>query len=153
MSESSIPVEEPATADDAVPVRTERVLWHLAEQRHWEAALASGSYGRSTLGATLEEVGFVHASFPEQLPAVVRAHYARVVDPLVVLEIDPQLLVRAGIEVRLEPADPNDPGSELFPHVYGPVPVAAVTRNRPAVVDRGWLDLGPWEARVGPSVP
>ncbi|SOC52435.1 DUF952 domain-containing protein [Ornithinimicrobium cerasi] len=129
------------------PVRS---VWHLAERRHWEAALASGSYERSTLGATLQEVGFVHASFPEQLPGVVRAHYARVAEPLVVLEIDPQLLDQAGVQVRLEPGDPDDPGSERFPHLYGPVPVPAVTRTRPAAVDRGWLELGPWEATRQP---
>lgn len=150
MSGSSGPGEERVTSDDASPAGTERALWHLAEQRHWETALTSGSYERSTLGATVQEVGFVHASFPEQLPAVVRAHYARVVDPLVVLEIDPGRLAAAGVEVRLEPADPDDPGSELFPHLYGPVPVAAVTRTRPASVDGGWLDLGAWEATGQP---
>ena len=123
----------------------DRPFWHLAEVRHWQAAVASGTYGRSTLGATLREVGFLHASYPEQLPAVVKAFYARYADPLVVLEIDPAALREAGVEVRLEPGDPSDPDSPRFPHVYGALPVAAVARTRPARVDRGWLDLGPWE--------
>lgn len=123
----------------------DRPLWHLAEAQHWQAAVASGTYDRSTLGATLQQIGFLHASYPEQLPAVVKAHYARHADPLVVLEIDPAALRRAGVEVRLEPGDPADPGSPVFPHVYGALPVAAVARTRPASVDRGWLDLGPWE--------
>lgn len=123
----------------------DRPFWHLAEEEHWRAALASGRYDRSTLGATLAQVGFVHGSYPEQLAAVVRAHYARHTGPLVVLEIDPSLLREAGIEVRLEPGDPGDPDSPHYPHVHGALPVGAVTRTRPAGVDRGWLDLGPWE--------
>lgn len=126
----------------------DRPFWHLAEVAHWQDAVASGHYERSTLDATLQEVGYLHASYPEQLPAVVKAHYARYADPLVVLEIDPSVLRAAGVEVRLEPGDPTDPGSPLFPHVYGALPVRAVLRTRPAVVERGWLDLGPWESTV-----
>lgn len=123
----------------------DRPFWHLAEEEHWRAALASGRYKRSTLGVTLAQVGFVHAAYPEQLPAVVKAHYAGHTGPLVVLEIDPATLRQVGVEVRLEPGDPADPDSPVFPHVYGALPVGAVSRTRPASVDRGWLDLGPWE--------
>lgn len=123
----------------------DRPFWHLAEPAHWQAALGTGRYDRSTLGATLAQVGFIHGSYPEQLPAVVKAHYARHTEPLVVLEIDPGLLRRAGLQVRLEPGDPDDPGSPLYPHVYGALPVETVVRTRPASVEKGWLDLGPWE--------
>lgn len=126
---------------------SERPLWHLAELAHWQAALRTGSYDRSTRGASLAEVGFIHASWPEQLPGVAKALYARAAEPLVVLEIDPAALAQAGVEIRVEPGDPQDPGSPLFPHLYGPLPVSAVTRTRPAAVEKGWLDLGPWEAR------
>lgn len=121
------------------------VLWHLAERPHWDAALACGSYARSTLGATLGQVGFIHASRPEQLPGVARAHYSGV-DDLLVLEVDTALLARHGVEVRVEPGDPADPDSEHYPHLYGPLPVTAVTRVRSARVEKGWLELGPWES-------
>lgn len=127
------------------PEAGERPLWHLAEVEHWEAALRSGHYDRSTRGATLQEVGFIHASYPDQLPGVARLLYARGADPLVVLEIDPRALADAGVPVRIEPADPDDPASPLFPHLYGALPVTAVTRTRPAVVEKGWLELGPWQ--------
>ncbi|WP_066637067.1 DUF952 domain-containing protein [Serinicoccus hydrothermalis] len=127
-------------------------LWHLAEREHWEAALAAGRYDRSTRGASLADVGFVHASRPEQLPGVARALYSGVDEELVVLEIDPAVLAEHGVEVKVEPGDPSDPGSEHFPHLYGAVPVAAVARVRPARVDRGWLELGPWEpVATGPT--
>ena len=126
---------------------SERPRWHLAEHAHGEAALATGTYDRSTRGASLADVGFIHASYPEQLPGVAKLLYARVAEPLVVLEIDPGALEQAGVEVRLEPGDPQDPASPLFPHLYGPLPVTAVARTRPAAVEKGWLDLGPWEDR------
>ncbi|WP_130012120.1 DUF952 domain-containing protein [Serinicoccus sediminis] len=127
------------------PGEVSEALWHLAEETDWERARRSGSYDRSTRGAGLAEVGFIHASRPEQLPGVARALYAGVSEPLLVLEIDPAVLARHEVEVRVEPGDPADPGSEHFPHLYGPLPVAAVRRVRPARVEKGWLELGPWE--------
>lgn len=117
-------------------------IWHLAEPADWEAAQAAGRYERSTRGASLDEVGYVHCSSPEQLPAVVAVVYADVTADLVVLELDRDRLEAAGSPVRDEPASPGDPGSELFPHVYGPVPVSAVVRVLPARVERGHLTVG-----------
>ncbi|MGB7237881.1 MAG: DUF952 domain-containing protein, partial [Rhodococcus sp. (in: high G+C Gram-positive bacteria)] len=34
---------------------------------------------------------------------------------------------RLGAPVRWEPGVPGDPQSMLFPHLYGPLPMAAVT--------------------------
>src|SRR5690606_19932709 len=92
------------SAPGDAPAPGDRPLWHLAEAAHWREALSTGRYERSTRGATLAEVGFVHASYPEQLPGVARLLYARATEPLVVLEIDPGALAAAGVEVRLEPA-------------------------------------------------
>ena len=131
------------TEDDTRP------LWHLAEEEHWQEALRTGSYTRSTRGRTLAQEGFIHCSYPDQLPGVAKAHYQGVTEPLVVLEIDPTWLAKALIEVRLEPAHPEEPDSPHFPHVYGELPVHAVTRTRPATVEKGWLDLGPWRDQVG----
>jgi len=96
-------------------------LWHLAEPGEWAAAGQSGSYTGSTKGRSLAEVGFVHCSFADQLPAVAAAIYAGTPE-LVLLQIDPGLL--GASPVRVEPV----PGtSEEFPHVYGPIPTAAIT--------------------------
>lgn len=137
-----VPGEAGATDDEASPARP---IWHLAESAHWERARAAGRYERSTRAQTLAEVGFIHASYPEQLPGVAKALYDRVAAELVVLEIDPARLELAGVEVRVEPGDPAEAGSQHYPHLYGPLPVPAVTRTRPARVDKGWLELGPWE--------
>ncbi len=105
-----------------------RVL-HLAAAEHWDAAQTTGQYRWSTRGATLDEVGYVHASTSAQLPGVVRAFYADA-DPTeyVLLVIDVDAAERAGSSVRWE----RPPGAESsFPHFYGPLPVSAVVAALP----------------------
>ncbi len=99
-------------------------LLHLAVREDWERAVRAGEYRVSTLGAALDQVGFVHCSFPQQLAGVARAVYGRLDRPLVVLELDRGRLPR----VRVEPVPGSD---EVFPHVYGPIPVDAVREVLP----------------------
>lgn len=104
-------------------------LLHLADPQLWAAAADTGSYTGSTKGRSLAEEGFVHCSFESQLAGVAAAIYAGT-RALVLLEIDPERL--AGTPVRVEPV----PGStEWFPHVYGPIPTAAVTSATQVQVD------------------
>src|SRR5690625_4876475 len=98
--------------------------WPLAEPEHWREAQRTGTYERSTRCATLADVGFVHCSYPDRLPAVVEAVYHDVSGDYLVLEIDRHHLERANITVVDEPGS-DEPGAALFPHVYGPIPVAA----------------------------
>lgn len=111
-------------------------LWHIALLDDWIAARAAGDYRISTLGATLAEVGFIHSSQRHQLDGVATRFYADVTEPLVALEIDP---TRVTVPVRLEPV--AGPGSEEFPHIYGPLPISAVLRVIPARVESGALVL------------
>ncbi len=104
---------------------TER-LFHLALRRDWEEARQSeaGEYRVSTRGRTLAEEGFLHASFEHQWQGVRDAYYADVTEPLVLLEVDPDLLDVPLVVETPEGAD------EAFPHIYGPLPVAAVVAVR-----------------------
>jgi uncharacterized protein (DUF952 family) len=95
-------------------------IYHLALRRDWEAAQRAGDYRVSTLGRTLEEEGYLHASFGTQWSGVRAAFYAEVAEPLVLLEIDPDLV---GAPVVVEAVADSD---EAFPHIYGPLPVRAV---------------------------
>ena len=102
--------------------RSPRRLYHLALAGEWRSARAAGVYTRSTRGQTLAQVGFIHASYAHQLQATWQRFYADAGE-VVLLHIDPERLAQAGVPVRLEPA----PGSaELFPHLYGPLPLDAV---------------------------
>ncbi|MEH3077232.1 MAG: DUF952 domain-containing protein [Quadrisphaera sp.] len=103
-----------------------RVL-HLASRSVWERAQRDGAYRGSTLGADLEEVGFVHASTADQLPGVVERFYAgEDLADHVLLVVDVGACEAAGSSVRWEgPVEHGGP----FPHVYGP-----------GAADRGGLD-------------
>lgn len=104
-------------------------LFHLAERRDWLAARAAGEYRMSTRGVTLAEQGFIHCSLRHQVRGVAQAFYADAGD-LVLLRIDPRLV---GHPVRFEAAAP---GAERYPHIYGPLPVAAVTEALPVARDQ-----------------
>jgi glutathione S-transferase len=94
-------------------------LFHVALPEDLEAAERSGEYLVSTRGMSVAEVGFVHLSFEHQYLGVLERFYADRPDA-VVLVVDPD---RLDAEVREEP---GEEGGELFPHLYGPLPLRAV---------------------------
>src|SRR6188508_1051711 len=98
-------------------------LHHLALPDDWAAAADDGEYTWSTRGRSLADEGFIHCSYPHQLEATANRFYADV-PSLVVLTIDPS---RLAAPVVVEAAEP---GGEEFPHLYGPLPVDAVTVAR-----------------------
>jgi glutathione S-transferase len=102
--------------------RSPRWIYHLAQADDWHAARVAGEYRRSSRGLTLEQVGFIHASYAHQIAATHQRFYSDA-GPLKLLVLDPQRLAALGVPLRPEPA----PGSgELFPHVYGALPLEAV---------------------------
>ncbi|MFD4633927.1 DUF952 domain-containing protein [Streptomyces sp. NPDC058284] len=102
-------------------------LLHITERALWDAARETGTYEMSTRGRTLGEEGFIHCSLPDQLRGVADFLYGNDEGPdeLVILTIDSE---RLSVPVRFEAAKP---GGEEFPHIYGPLPVDAVTEVSP----------------------
>ena len=96
-------------------------IFHIASAADWEAAQAAGEYRVSTPGRSLEAVGYVHCCGPGQVAGVAERWF-RGASGLVLLTVDP---ARVAAEIRYEVPDG---GAEAFPHVYGPIPVDAVTR-------------------------
>jgi len=94
------------------------VLLHLIEPAAWRAALTDGA----VRPPSLDDVGFVHLSTPEQVHLPAERLYPGRRD-LVLLVVDP---ARLADPVPLEAGVPADPGGTLFPHLYGPLPVQAV---------------------------
>jgi uncharacterized protein (DUF952 family) len=99
-------------------------IFHIALPADWDAARAAGGlYEISTRGRTLQDEGFIHACRNlEQVDKVRRAFYAGL-DDLILLVIDTD---RLDAPVRDEAAD-----GDVFPHIYGPLPLAAVVDSRP----------------------
>lgn len=98
-------------------------IFHLALPTDWAEAFTTGEYRRSTRGMTLEEVGFIHCSTRDLIEGTANRYYADL-DQLVILTIDP-LLVPS--KIVFEP--PSSTVDVLYPHIYGPLPVAAVNRT------------------------
>jgi len=116
------------------------MIWHIALQDDWRDAQHLGSYLVSTRGMTLEEVGYIHCSKPEQIEGVAQRFYADLSE-LLLLEVDPE---RVESEIVEEPPAPGV--SELFPHIYGPLPITAVCSVRQWTRgETGWVlpDQGP----------
>ena len=96
-----------------------RRLFHIALRADWERAQRDGAYAESTLGKRLEDVGFIHLSFAEQVKLVADAAYRGRAD-LVLLELDAG---RLGDRVRVEAVANSD---QQFPHLYGKIDVGDV---------------------------
>lgn len=100
---------------------------HAALPDDWVPAQEIGSYAISTRGRTLAEEGFIHASTVAQTPGTLDRFYAGV-DEVVLLLLDVAALAVAGSPVRWERVADLP---EAFPHVYGPLPLAAVVAAVP----------------------
>jgi uncharacterized protein (DUF952 family) len=95
------------------------LIYKIACFDDWTEALESGSY----LGSAKDkEDGFVHFSTGEQLVETLRLHYPQTEDMLAISSVDAEAL---GDALKWEPSR----GGALFPHLYGPLPYAAVTHT------------------------
>ncbi|GEP34482.1 hypothetical protein NSZ01_22500 [Nocardioides szechwanensis] len=100
-------------------------IFHIATVADWAAAQTSGGYTTSTIGRTLVEEGFIHASRADQWQGVRSRFYADVTEPLVLLVIDTERLSSPVVE------EAADESGETFPHVYGPINPSAVVQTIP----------------------
>jgi uncharacterized protein (DUF952 family) len=96
------------------------VILHIATPEAWVDAIATGAYTADSLATE----GFIHCSEERQLAWVVQKHFPGRTG-LLLLRIDP---ARLEAELRYENLEG---GSELFPHVYGPIPVSAIVDVTP----------------------
>lgn len=93
------------------------MIFHIIGSNRWATATAAGLYEADSLASD----GFIHCSTEQQVARVANAGFRGRKD-LVVLHIDES---RLEAEVRYENLEGGD---ELFPHIYGSVLTAAVSR-------------------------
>ena len=96
------------------------MIYHLTEPHRWARSLAEGVHTGSSRGIELADEGFIHASTAAQWPATRERVYADV-HPLLLLHIDESLLGDTPVVYEQLNGAP-----EPFPHLYGPLPLAAV---------------------------
>jgi uncharacterized protein (DUF952 family) len=99
-----------------------RRLFHIAPLEDWSAA------GATYVPSDFERDGFIHCCTAAQVLGVANAYLRGRVD-LVLLAIDPN---RSTSEIRYENLTG---GSELFPHVYGPLERRAIVATERLVPD------------------
>ena len=104
-------------SDDQRPAT---VILHITTPAAWTEALAKGRYDADSLVTQ----GFIHCSQPAQLDWVLDRHF-KGRSGLIVLQID---VAKIPAEIRYENLEG---GTQLFPHIYGPIPCAAVTAVTP----------------------
>jgi uncharacterized protein (DUF952 family) len=95
------------------------VILHICSASEWSSARTSGTYRAESLASE----GFIHFSRWSQLAGTAARYYAGVTD-LVVLIVDESQLD----DLRVEPSPST---GETFPHLYGELPVSAVTEVLP----------------------
>lgn len=96
-------------------------IYRLLRREDWESAQALGHFAGS---ADDLRSGFIHFSSEVQVAETARKHYAGLAD-LVLLQVDLDALARTSqAQLKWEVSR----AGQLFPHLYGELPVAAVTR-------------------------
>ncbi len=103
---------------------TAPVAFKIVDADEWDAARANGVYDGSAVDLA---DGFIHLSDADQLAETAARHYAGRRN-LRLVEVD---LTALGDTVVWEASR----GGALFPHIYGPLPVAAALSDRPLSVD------------------
>jgi uncharacterized protein (DUF952 family) len=91
-------------------------IFHITSEPEWQIAQAFGQYRPKRFA----EEGFIHCSYAHQVKGVADRLFKGSSD-LVLLEIDPARLSCSIVNENLEG------GEQLFPHVYGALPVSAVS--------------------------
>lgn len=90
-------------------------IYHMCRRDEWRSAALSGSYGGSSQDRA---DGFIHFSTAAQIEISAAKHRAGQ-SGLVLLAVDPGLL---GDALKWEASR----GGDLFPHLYGVLPIEAV---------------------------
>jgi uncharacterized protein (DUF952 family) len=101
------------------------VIYKILTNSEWERARAAGEFTGTEMD---RQNGFIHLSAADQVVETAQRVFAGATG-LTVLAVDPD---RLGDALRWEVSR----GGALFPHLYAPLPVQAVTAAHPLPVDR-----------------
>lgn len=110
------------------------IIYHMCRAEEWQAAQASGHHAGSSQDVA---DGFIHFSTAAQVVESAARHRAGQ-SGLVLLAVDAAAL---GDALKWEPSR----GGQLFPHLYGPLPLGAVVAADP-------LPLGADGAHLFPAL-
>ena len=108
---------EPVAGDAELGIEQ---VFHFADPLAWQQALLSGSYAPQGLAAE----GFIHAATSAQIAGVVdrhlRGHGPRV-----------RLTLNCAALAEILQWEWSNASGDLYPHVFGPIPLTAVIASTP----------------------
>ncbi len=107
-------------------------IYKILPRDMWGAAVSAGVFSGSAVDIA---DGFIHFSTETQARETAAKHFAGVRD-LVLVAVPEAAL---GGAIKWEPSR----GGDLFPHLYGPLPVATVSWAKPLPIDTGGRHLFP----------
>lgn len=99
-------------------------VYHITSNDEYEQAKATEYY----FPQSFADEGFIHCSYRHQILKVATSLTQGGTGGLVLLEIDKSKVSSEIIDENLEG------GQELFPHIYGPLPIDAVITVKPFAV-------------------
>jgi uncharacterized protein (DUF952 family) len=102
------------------------VLYKIMPKQEWETAQANGLYEGSEVD---RRDGFIHLSASHQVRATAQKHFSRKTDLLLVSVVEEAL----GQSLKWEVSR----GGDLFPHIYGALPLSAVSEAIPLPLVNG----------------
>ncbi|MFD2264007.1 DUF952 domain-containing protein [Lacibacterium aquatile] len=105
---------------------SETLIYHLARAKEWQAAEAAGVYRGSPED---RRDGFLHFSTSAAIKQSAAKHRAGEAD-LLLVEVNAEPLAA---DIKWEGSASR--GAILFPHLYGDLPLSAVTRIAPLPLD------------------
>jgi uncharacterized protein (DUF952 family) len=122
-----LPVRDGASTVAPIPDLTKvpsmSIIYKICPAPLWRAAEAAGIL----TGLPIDrEDGYIHFSTAGQLGETLRLHFAGA-EGLVVAAVDTE---RLSGDLRWEPSR----GGDLFPHLYGPLPVSAAVWVKPLLL-------------------
>jgi uncharacterized protein (DUF952 family) len=107
-------------------------IYKLCPQALWQESEAAGVFA----GAPVDiHDGYIHFSTASQVRETAAKHFAGVEDLLLIAVAEEAL----GPALRYEPSR----GGDLFPHLYGPLPLSAVRWVKPLAMGRDGLHVFP----------
>ncbi|MHB2166826.1 DUF952 domain-containing protein [Alsobacter sp. R-9] len=110
------------------------IIYKIVTAKLWQDAMAVGSLQ----GAPVDLIdGYIHLSTFKQVRETARKHFCGQ-SALILVAVDEKLL---GDALKYE----QSRGGDLFPHLYGPLPMEAVLWAKPLPVDAAGVHLFPAE--------
>ena len=100
------------------------IIYKIVTAKLWQDAIGIGSLQGAPVDLT---DGYIHLSTFEQVRETARKHFSGQSD-LILVAVDEDAL---GNALKYEPSR----GGDLFPHLYGPLPVSAVVWAKPLQLD------------------